>query len=113
MQLKSKKYLYDLSQANEKISFFLKDARFESYTTNDLLKSAVERQFEILGVALNQLSKIDSDLVEKVTDYQQIILFRNILIHGYADVDDRLVWNIIEIKLPILWQEIKILLSED
>lgn len=112
MQLKSKKYLYDLSLANEKITTFVKDANVDSYTSNDLLKSAVERQFEILGEALNQLSKIDQNLVEQVTDYQQIVSFRNILIHGYADVDDRLVWNIIETKLPVLSQEIKLLLAE-
>ncbi|WP_374693721.1 HepT-like ribonuclease domain-containing protein [Microbulbifer sp. TB1203] len=26
----------------------------------------------------------------------------NLLIHGYADIDDRLVWNIVETKLPTL-----------
>jgi len=29
------------------------------------------------------------------------------LIHGYAEVDDRLVWNIVEIKLPTLLIEVK------
>jgi len=112
MQLKSKKYLYDLSQANKKISLFLENTNFDDYSANDLLKSAVERQFEILGEALNQLSKVDQNLVKQVTDYKQIISFRNILIHGYADVDDRLVWNIIETKLPVLSREIKLLLAD-
>jgi uncharacterized protein with HEPN domain len=37
---------------------------------------------------------------------------KNILIHGYAEVDDRLVWNILETNLPSLAVEIKKLLSE-
>ena len=37
---------------------------------------------------------------------------RNLLIYGYADVDDRLVWDVVETKLPILVQEIETLLEE-
>ncbi len=112
MQLESKKYLYDVSQASEKITRFINDKDFTDYDSDDLLKSAVERQFEIMGEAFNQLSKIDSATIQKVTDYQQIISFRNILIHGYAEVDDRLVWNILETKLPSLTIEINNLLNE-
>jgi uncharacterized protein with HEPN domain len=31
---------------------------------------------------------------------------QRILIHGYADVDDQLVWDIVETKLPVLSKEI-------
>jgi len=39
--------------------------------------------------------------------------FRNILIHGYADVDDRLVWDILETRLPLLRREAEALLGEE
>ncbi|WP_223839911.1 DUF86 domain-containing protein [Saccharopolyspora pogona] len=42
----------------------------------------VERQFEIVGEALNQLSKVDADLAAKVPDLPRIVAFRNILIHA-------------------------------
>ena len=71
-----------------------------------MLCAAVEREFEIIGEALAQLAKRDAVLVARITGYRRIIAFRNILIHGYADVDDRLVWDIIETKLPILWKEL-------
>ena len=74
--------------------------------SDDLLRSGVERQFEIIGEALNQLSKIDPAMVREIKDYQQIISFRNILIHGYADIDDRLVWHIVRTKLPVLKEQI-------
>ena len=112
MQLESKKYLYDIAQAAKKVSRFIGNKNFNHYKAEDLLKSGVERQFEIMGEALNQLSKIDKACIENITDYQQIISFRNILIHGYAEVDDRLVWNIIESKLPTLLQDVKFLLDE-
>lgn len=112
MQLKSKKYLFDVMQASEKVSHFTYNKNYQDYETDDLLKSGVERQFEIMGEALNQLSKIDKVCIESITDYQQIISFRNILIHGYAEVDDRLVWNILESKLPTLLQDVKFLLGK-
>ena len=101
-----------MNQAAEKITLFISDKGFANYASDDLLKSAVERQFEIMGEALNQLSKVDVITVQKVSDYKQIISFRNILIHGYAEIDDRLVWNILETRLPKLIVEISTLLSK-
>ena len=37
---------------------------------------------------------------------KKIVSFRNVLIHGYADVDDELVWDIVETRLPVLREEI-------
>jgi uncharacterized protein with HEPN domain len=71
-----------------------------------LLQSGVERQFEIIGEALGQLAKVDQQLASQITDYRKIVSFRNVLIHGYADVDDELVWDIVETRLPVLREEI-------
>jgi uncharacterized protein with HEPN domain len=76
-----------------------------------LVQSAVERQFEIIGEALNQLSKIAPDLASKVPDYQQIVAFRNILIHGYASLDQVVVWRVIENDLPVVEQSVRNLLE--
>lgn len=76
-----------------------------------MLRAAVERQFEIIGEALSKLAKGHDDIASRVTDYRRIIAFRNILIHGYADVDDRLVWDIVVTKLPALRQDVRALLD--
>ncbi len=107
MQLESKKLLYDIKQAAERVSDFVSGKSFADYESDVLLRSGIERQFEIMGEAINRLSKIDTDVTKKITDYQKIISFRNILIHGYADIDNRLVWNIIEQKLPGLLSEVR------
>jgi len=67
-----------------------------------MLRSAVERQFEILGEALNRLSKVDPATAERIDDLPRIVAFRNILIHGYAVVDDRIVWEIVVTRLDLL-----------
>jgi len=67
-----------------------------------VLRSAVERQFEIIGEALAQLARIDAATAQKVPDLRQIIGFRNVLIHGYATVDPARVWRVIADNLPPL-----------
>jgi uncharacterized protein with HEPN domain len=67
-----------------------------------MLRSAVERQFEIIGEALSRLAKDDPQVAAAIPDHGKIIGFRNVLIHGYATVDDRIVWGVIENHLAPL-----------
>lgn len=111
MQLEAKKYLYDIQQAASRITEFTSGKALDGYRGDGMLRSAVERQFEIIGEALAQLAKLDEALAAHISEYRRIIAFRNILIHGYAEVDDRLVWDIIETKLPTLRQQAEALLK--
>lgn len=77
-----------------------------------MLRAAVEREFEIVGEALAKLVKTDEKLAAQISEHRRIIAFRNILIHGYTDVDDRLVWDVVATKLPVLRREVDALLSE-
>jgi uncharacterized protein with HEPN domain len=77
-----------------------------------MLRAAVERQFEIIGEALAQLVKLDQTLAGRITEYRRIIVFRNILIHGYADVDARLVWDVAANKLSVLRRDVALLLND-
>jgi len=76
-----------------------------------LLRAAVERQFEIIGEALRRLAKEDAATATRISGHSRIIAFRNILVHGYADLDDRIVWDIVQSKLPTLLREVESLLE--
>ncbi len=67
-----------------------------------MLRSAVERQFEIIGEAFTGLRRIDPNLAATIPDLPRIVALRNVLIHGYATVDDRLVWSVVEGELAEL-----------
>jgi len=107
------KLIWDAQQALQRIQRFVARKDFAAYQSDELLRSAVERQFEILGEALNQLSRLDPNMAEKIPDLPRIVAFRNILIHGYASVDDRLVWGVVESRLKPLLDVVAALISED
>ena len=77
-----------------------------------MLRAAVERQFEIIGEAMTNIAKVDEPAAGRISHYRRIIAFRNILIHGYANVDDRLVWDVVKTNLPVLEREVEALLRE-
>ena len=113
MRLEARKYLYDIQYAADLLTDFTIGKTFADYESDAMLRAAVERQFEIIGEAMTQLAKVDEKLVTAIGHYQRIIAFRNILIHRYADVDGRLVWNVVETNLPTLARDIKALLEEE
>lgn len=110
MELRSAAYLHDIRQAAERIAGFIQGKSFGDYTGDILLRSAVERQLEIAGEALSQLAKSDSAIAGRISEHWRVIALRNILIHGYAKVDDRVIWSIVERKLPTLRREVTELL---
>lgn len=108
-----RKYVWDVLRAAELVHDFTRGRSFADYRCNAMLRSAVERQFEIIGEALNQLSKVDPETASHIPELQRIVAFRNILIHGYAIVDDALVWQVLIDKLPGLQQALNELLNHD
>jgi len=107
-----RKYLWDAASAAEQAQGFAEGNSFDDYLANAMLRAAVERQFEIIGEALNQLSKAAPEFAAAIPDLPRIVAFRNILIHGYATVDDALVWQVLKERLPELQRVMRELLAD-
>jgi uncharacterized protein with HEPN domain len=84
-----RKYLWDIQAAADAIQTFVAGLDLHSYASTDVVHSAVERKFEIIGEALSQLARHDPALAARIPDPRQVIAFRNVLIHGYAEVGPR------------------------
>ena len=111
MRLESKKYLFDIQQAAKSITEFTRNKQFSDYERDAMLRAAVERQFEIIREALRRLAKEDATTTALISEHARIIAFRNILVHGYADIDDRIIWDIVLSKLPTLLREVESLME--
>jgi uncharacterized protein with HEPN domain len=58
-----------------------------------------------------QADKVDAATLGAITGLRQIIAFRNVLVHGYAVIQDATVWGVVENDLPLLIQEVQALLA--
>lgn len=112
MARKTEKWLADIRESCFLIRQGCAGKSFEQYHGDWMIRSAVERRFEIIGEALNGLRRDDPATADRVPDTRKIIAFRNILVHGYFSVDQRLVWDVIQNELPKLLKTIDDLIEE-
>ena len=112
MRRDPKAYLWDAREAIDAIAAFARGRTEEEFRQDVMFRSAVERQFEIVGEALSQLARRDQALANQIPDLPEIVGFRNILIHGYAIVDSAMVWRAIHESLPALREAVDRLLED-
>lgn len=102
MQHDSRTYLHDIVSAASSIKKFIEDVHYEEFINNLLVRSAVERQFEIIGEALTRIYRHDQAIADQIPKLRDIIDFRNVIAHGYDVIDHEIVWDIIQNHLPEL-----------
>ena len=102
MDRDARSFLWDIEEAAKAIARFIAGLNGGAFVADELIQAAVERKFEIIGEALNQLSKFDPVLARRIPDFRDIISFRNLLIHGYAAVQQDQVWRAATESLPRL-----------
>ena len=109
MTEKSEKYLSDILMAIDLIEEFISGVDFTAYEKDRKTQSAVERQFSIIGEALNQFKKLETEI--KIENDKQIVAFRNRLVHAYDSLDNSIIWAIVNRHLKPLKSEIENLLK--
>ncbi|MGB3310078.1 MAG: HepT-like ribonuclease domain-containing protein [Nodosilinea sp.] len=111
MEIEVQRYLYDIQVAGKLIQSFIAAQTFDSYRADDMLRSAVERQFITIGEALNQAIRRSPDLEGQIAEARKIVDFRNLLTHSYGAVSDAVVWDIIQTSLPRLISNVDALME--
>ena len=112
MNNRTRKLLFDVQDSARSIRDWCRNRTFAEYEADRQFRRAVEREFEIIGEALNQLSHEDADAAERILQLPRIVGFRNRIIHSYDTIDDATVWGVIEGHLPMLLTEVEALLHE-
>jgi uncharacterized protein with HEPN domain len=97
-----KKSVWDAWNACRLILEFTDGVTLENYYENALRRSAVERQFEILGEAFNRIDDVDPSYRDRFSEMGEAIGMRNRMIHGYDRVNNEIVWLAAKKHIPIL-----------
>lgn len=94
-----------IDAAEESISF-VSGIDEKDFANNRLVILSVIKEIEIIGEAASKVSD-ETRKEHSNIPWQDIIGMRNRLIHGYFDVNTKLVWNTIKLNLPPLINALK------
>jgi uncharacterized protein with HEPN domain len=100
-------YLQDILDAAQAINDFSDGLELQSFGANDLVRSAVERKFEIIGEALRQASQFFPGSVDSVPDLKDAVNQRNRIAHGYFEINPSVLWRTKEDDLAALVAEVE------
>lgn len=105
-------HLWDAAEAAALVHQFASGTTEAEFTSDPLVRSAIERQLEILGESLNRLRRDDVDTADRVPGLDKIVGMRNVLAHEYGDIDYEIVWRAATTGIPALMPVLKELLDE-
>ena len=105
-------YLADIVESCDAIAAALSGVDLEGYRADRLVRSAVEREFTIIGEAMLVLSRSAPETFGRISQARRIVDFRNQLTHEYPNVNDVVVWGIADRDVPVLRRECQALLEE-
>jgi uncharacterized protein with HEPN domain len=105
-----KKLLQDILICLENIENFIGTKKiFSEYNSNLMLQDAVERNLITIGEAMNSLLKKAPQI--SITNARRVVDVRNRLTHGYDEIENTQIWNIIINHLPLLKKETESLIN--
>jgi len=102
--------LFDILESVERIETQAARGR-AAFTDDEVAQSAVVRWVEIIGEAARGLTEELRQMHPEVP-WRQMVAMRNVLIHGYFDIDVELVWSVAENDLPKLAAQIRAIVEE-
>ena len=103
--------LEDILLCAGKILSYTQKLSYEEFVSDDKTVDAVIRNFEIIGEAANRLPEEIKNQYSSI-DWYKLRGFRNRIVHDYIGIDFDIVWNIKENFLPLLIDEIKLILEK-
>ena len=100
-------YLEDIERHAAAAVRFISGHSLEEYLADDKTMAAVERMLEVCGEAMGNLYKIAPQIAQTIPHARDIIGFRNILVHGYAELDHRKVYDVAVNHAPALLNAVR------
>ncbi|MEZ6232863.1 MAG: HepT-like ribonuclease domain-containing protein [Phycisphaerales bacterium] len=105
-------YLIDARDACDAIREYSTGKDLAEFRSNRMLRSAIEREFSIIGEAIVQMLRVQPNLTDRISNAESIARFRNILIHAYDLINYDTMWRTTVEDVPILHAEVCEILDE-
>ncbi|MGB5451333.1 MAG: DUF86 domain-containing protein [Sedimenticolaceae bacterium] len=99
-------YLIDMRDACARIMHHCGGLSGEQFFANELARDAVLWNLLVLGEAAKQVPE-HIRLENSAIEWRKISGFRDVLAHGYFGLDEDIVWDVIENKIPPLLEAVE------
>jgi len=98
--------LLDMLTAANAVRSFVDGRTYQDYITNLMLRSAVERQVEVIGEAARGVSE-EFKAAHAEIPWRPVMAQRHRLAHEYGDIKDELIWRVATVHVPQLILQIQ------
>lgn len=88
-------FIFDMRRAMERILEYTMDKSYNDFVTDTMLRDAVARNFEIIGESVKHIP-FKFQRKYKQVPWQHMYSLRNFIVHEYFDIDEEILWSIIE-----------------
>jgi uncharacterized protein with HEPN domain len=94
-------YLGDIREACAKVQRYVGDLDRDAFFADEKTVDAVLRNLEIIGEAAKQVPEEVRSRYPAV-EWRNIAGFRDIVVHRYFNLDDDIIWDVVQNKVPEL-----------
>lgn len=88
-------YLEDMAQSMERILRYSSEMSYHEFIANEMAHDAIIRNFEILGESVKRIPFRFQKKFRHVP-WQHMYALRNFIVHEYFDLDEEIIWEIIQ-----------------
>ena len=94
-------YVADIEECCEKIRRYTSGMDRAAFVADEKTYDAVVRNLEVIGEAAKNLSSDVRAAIQQI-DWKKVSGLRDVLSHAYFGIDNDILWDIVENKIPEL-----------